>query len=153
MHGTATPTTGSAPVAAAGRFAWHLAEMVLAMYVGMAVLGGLWSVVLVAAGTSASDVLDTAPALVAVVLMFDMSVPMLAWMHYRGHPRAQLVEMAAAMGAVALLAIVLLSASAIDNTAICGVECALMVPATIAAMWPHRREYATRPLRRRQAAA
>ena len=58
--------------------------MVLAMYVGMAVLGGLWSVLLAAAGTSASDVLDTAPAVVAVVLMFDMSVPMLAWMHYAG---------------------------------------------------------------------
>ena len=149
MDGMTKPTTGSAPVASAGRFAWHVGEMMLAMYVGMAVLGGLWSVVLAAAGTSASDVLDTAPALVAIVLMFDMSVPMLAWMHYRGHPRAQLVEMAAAMGAVALVAIVLLSVSAIDNAGVCGVECALMVPATIAAMWPHRREYGMRGSRRR----
>ena len=50
--------------------------------------------------------------------------------------------MAAAMGAVALVAIVLLSVSAIDNAAVCSVNCALM--ATIAAMWPHRREYAMR---------
>lgn len=70
-----------------------------------------------------------------------MTVPMLAWMRHRGHSRAQMAEMAAAMGAVALLALVLLATSAIDGAAICGVECMLMVPAMLAVMWPRRHEY------------
>ena len=52
--------------------------------------------------------------------MFDMSVPMLAWMHYRASACPASRD-GAAMGAVALVAIVLLSVSAIDNAAVCGV--------------------------------
>ena len=139
-------TLGSArsSVAGAGSFAWHLGEMVLAMMVGMMVLGGMWSGVLAVAGSSPEAVLDSAPALVAVVLMLNMTVPMIAWMHYRGHSRGELASMASVMGGVGLVAVIALWTSAISSQAICGLECGLMIPAMIAAMWPHRREYGMR---------
>jgi hypothetical protein len=74
--------------------------------------------------------------------MVNMTVPMVLWMRQRGHSRARIVEMAAAMLAVGLVAVVCLWASVIESTAICGLECALMVPAMIGVMSLRRGEYA-----------
>jgi hypothetical protein len=48
-------------------------------------------------------------------------------MRHRGHPRAEIAEMAGAMGFVALTALVLLWTSAIEAIGICGIECAVML--------------------------
>jgi hypothetical protein len=97
--------------------------------------------VLAAVGTSSKELLDSAPALVAVGLIFDMTVPMALWMRHRGHPRADIAEMAGAMVFVALIALVLLWTSAIEAIGICGIECALMLPAMLLVMLHHRRGY------------
>jgi hypothetical protein len=125
-----------------GRFVRHLGEMMLAMFVGMAVFGALFGALLVAVGTSSDEVLETVPALVAVVLMFNMTVPMALWMRHQGHARARIAEMVGAMCAVAAVTIALLWASVIESLAICGVECALMLPAMAAVMLMRRDEYA-----------
>jgi hypothetical protein len=107
----------------------------------MAVLGAFWGLVLAAIGTSSRELLDSAPALVAVGLMFDMTMPMVLWMRHRGHAAPEIAEMAGAMGVVALIALVLLWTSAIEAVAICGIECTLMVAATVVVMLHHRRAY------------
>ena len=135
-------SSGQFPVAGKLHFARHLGEMIVAMYVGMAVLGGLWGLGLAAVGTSSKELLDSVPALVALGLMFDMTVPMVLWMRHRGHSRAEIAEMAGAMGGVAVVALVLLWTSAIEAIAICGIECGLMVPAMVVVMLRHRRAYA-----------
>jgi flagellar biosynthetic protein FliP len=134
-------SSGRLPVAGTLHFLRHFGEMIVAMFVGMAVLGAFWGLVLAAIGTSSKELLDAAPAVVALGLMFDMTVPMVLWMRHRGHARAEIAEMAGAMGFVALVALVLLWTSAIEPIGICGIECALMVPATVIVMLHHRRAY------------
>ena len=129
-------------IRSAGHFVRHFGEMLLAMFVGMAVFGAVFSGILLAAGTNFEEALEAAPVLIALVLMFNMSTPMVLWMRHRGHPRARTAEMAAAMLAVGLTACVLLWASVIESTAICGVECGLMIAAMISVMLLHSREYA-----------
>jgi uncharacterized RDD family membrane protein YckC len=84
--------------------------------------------------------------------MFNMTVPMVLWMRHRGHSTARIVEMAGAMLAVGLIAVACLWASVIESTAICGLECALMVPAMIGVMLLRRGEYA-RPVHTHSARA
>ena len=107
----------------------HFVEMVVAMYVGMAVFGGLFSLLLIALGTSYADATETAPELIAMVLVFNMTVPVVAWMHHRGASRAEMLAMTATMFGVGLVALVLLWGGAIESTAVCGAECALMIVA------------------------
>lgn len=133
-------------------FLLHVGEMLLAMFVGMALFGSLFSAILVAAGTSYSEALEAVPELIALGLMVEMTVPMFLWMRHRGHSTTRIAEMAGAMFAVAVAAIVLLWSSVIASTAICGVECALMLPAMVAAMLVHRGEY-SRPAHRRHTEA
>jgi hypothetical protein len=132
---------------AVGQFLLHLGEMVLAMSVGMAVFGALFGGVLVAAGTSYDEALATVPELIALVLMFNMTVPMVLQMRHRGHSTARVAEMAGAMLAVGATACALLWLSLIESAAICGVECALMIPVTVTIMLLHRDEY-SRPVHR-----
>src|SRR6266511_6149298 len=77
-----------------GAFARHFGEMVLAMVLGMVVLGGLAQLGFAASGSSVSD----QPGGAQVMLMaFSMTIPMVLWMSYRGHARARSAEMAASM--------------------------------------------------------
>jgi hypothetical protein len=69
----------------------HYVEMVVAMFAGMLVLGGLREVL--GLSVSFSDRPGTAYLLMAV----DMSVGMTAWMRFRGHGWASTLEMCAAM--------------------------------------------------------
>lgn len=151
VYGTARGLTRAPAIASARHFLRHLGEMLLAMFVGMALFGALFSGILVAAGTTYDEALNTAPELIALVLIFNMTVPMVLWMRHRGHSAACVAEMAGAMLAVGATAVALLWFSAIESTAICGVECALMVPAMIAVMLLRRSEYA-RPGQAREAA-
>ena len=122
---------------AARHFAWHLGEMFLAMVVGMAALDAVSNGVLALAGAPYADVVEAAPAAAALLLMFNMTAPMLLWMRLRGHDAREVSEMSVAMVVVGATTVFLLWASMIDSAAICGVECGLMLPAMAAAMLLH----------------
>jgi hypothetical protein len=112
-------------------FLRHLIEMLIAMFAGMLVLGGITELVFAAAGSSLSD----APGSVRVMLMgFDMTVPMVAWMSYRGHPRARNAEMAASMIVPTLAAAALAAVGVLSSAAALGVQHAVMIPAMLGVM-------------------
>jgi hypothetical protein len=113
------------------RFLRHVVEMLVAMFAGMAVLGGLTQVAFAAAGGSLTD----APGSIRVLLMgLDMTVPMVAWMRYRGHPRARNAEMAASMMVPTLGAAALAAADVLSTGWALGVQHAAMIPAMVGVM-------------------
>ena len=118
-------------------FVLHLGEMFLAMIIGMAALDAVLEGILALAGTSYAVLIDDAPTTVALILMFNMTVPMLLWMRVRGHEASEVSEMGVAMIVVGAITVFLLWLSAIDAAAICGVECGLMLPGMVAAMLLH----------------
>jgi hypothetical protein len=136
-------------MSAARHFVWHLGEMFLAMVVGMAALDAVFNGILAVSGVAYADLVDAAPAAIALVLMFNMTVPMLVWMRIRGHAARDVSEMGAAMVVVGATTVFLLWLSLIDAAAICGVECGLMLPAMVAAMLLHPALRAHEDLRRR----
>jgi hypothetical protein len=153
---TSTTNAGSLRAVETGRtasdhgalhFLRHLGEMLLAMVGGMMVLGALDRGILVAAGTSAAHVRDTAPEVVAVVMAFNMSAGMAVWMRHRGHAWARIAEMAGAMFVPALAAIALFWGGVIESGAILAIEHVAMIPAMIAVMLVRRGEY-SRPVHR-----
>jgi hypothetical protein len=129
----------------ARHFVGHLGEMLLAMVVGMIVLGALDRGVLAAVGTSASHVRDAAPEVVALVMAFNMSAGMAVWMRHRGHAWARIAEMAGAMFIPAVAAIALFWGGVIESGAILALEHVAMIPAMVAVMLVHRGEY-SRPV-------
>ena len=78
-------------------FARHYAEMVIAMFLGMAVLGVPAGWALGAMGSSWSALNNDAPALMLLGMAVTMTVPMVAWMSHRGHGRRANAEMSASM--------------------------------------------------------
>src|SRR4029079_3539727 len=66
-------------------FVRHYVEMVIAMFAGMIVLGLPAEAGLRAIGSSSSDLRVDAPAVVFIGMALTMTVPMVAWMRYRGH--------------------------------------------------------------------
>jgi hypothetical protein len=78
-------------------FLRHYAEMVVAMFAGMVVLGVPAGWALSAVGSSTSELTDNAPAVMLLGMMVSMTVPMVAWMRYRGHGWRANTEMAASM--------------------------------------------------------
>lgn len=73
----------------------HLAEMLGAMVVGMGVLGIILAAALGLAGMP--TVLDDHPVVSLVAMAVEMTVPMAAWMAYRGHRWRDVAEMSASM--------------------------------------------------------
>jgi hypothetical protein len=71
--------------------------MVIAMFLGMAILGLPAGWALSAAGSSWSALNDDAPALMFLAMATTMTVPMVAWMRYRGHGWRANTEMSASM--------------------------------------------------------
>src|SRR5918992_5120766 len=90
-------------------FIRHYVEMLAAMFAGMFVLGAPALLALGAAGVSPAELRSDAPALLLLGMGISMTVPMVAWMRYRGHGWPASNEMAAAMliptaGVIAFLA-------------------------------------------------
>ena len=112
-------------------FALHLAEMLLVMLLGMLVLGGAAEGALRLNGGGPSDI---PAALHAAVMAAEMTVPMVLWMRYRGHPVRHNVEMAASMVAPTALVIALHWLSAIPSGSVLLVQHAVMIPAMVAVM-------------------
>jgi uncharacterized membrane protein YhaH (DUF805 family) len=119
-------------------FARHFGEMVLAMLLGMVLLGGLAELLFAAFGSSLSDQSGGAE----VMLMgLNMTVPMVIWMSYRGHAVARNAEMAMSMIVPSVAAAVLAWAGVLESAAALGVQHAIMIPAMLAVMLWRYEEY------------
>ena len=116
------------------RFLLHYVEMVVAMLVGMAVLGGLSAVLL--------DLPDET-AVTLTEMAIAMTVPMIVWMRFRGHSWRATNEMAAAMIIPAAGTLVLFGAGiATDLGALMTIEhTAMFIGMFVAMLWRHE-EYA-----------
>jgi len=119
------------------RFALHYGEMVVVMLAGMAVFALLESPFF-----SFGDLLSDAPAAGLGVMSLNMTVPMVAWMRFRGHGWAASAEMAASMIVPTLLALALLAAGVVtDGHDLMGIQHTLMFPAMLGVMLLRRDEY------------
>jgi hypothetical protein len=130
------------PRSPAFTFARHYVEMVVAMFLGMFVLGGIGAVLLGLAGVDTGDWHADAPALMLLSMAVTMSVPMVAWMRHRGHGWAPCWEMTASMllptfGAIALLALALVE----DGGTLMLIQHVVMFPAMFGVMLLRRDEY------------
>jgi hypothetical protein len=139
----ATPTFNEGavgPVAPSKRaFARHFAEMVLAMFIGMGVFAGLAELALSASGSSFSAL----PGELRILLMgLSMTVPMTAWMAYRGHAGARNAEMAASMMTPTVLVAGLVWGGTLGIESGLGVQHAIMVPAMLGVMLWRYADYA-----------
>jgi hypothetical protein len=79
-------------VARTGYFVWHLLEMCLAMCIG-----GVSLIVLFFVGAAKigyPDLLERFPEVAVLVIGFILSLPMIAWMRFRGHEWRPTLEMA-----------------------------------------------------------
>src|SRR3954452_75684 len=107
-------------------FLRHYIEMVIVMFVGM-------GVVMAVAGMPSDDT-------VALLYMgASMTVPMVAWMLFRGHAWGPSLEMGAAMLGPTAVAMAL--AGTVDYGLLMGVEHVAMLLAMLGAMLHRRDEY------------
>jgi hypothetical protein len=114
-------------------FIRHYVEMLIAMFVGMGVFAG-------AAAAAGFEVEGT--ELLLLWMAFTMSVPMVAWMRYRGHGWTPALEMTAAMFIPSFAAVGLLGAGLVeDEGALLGIQHAAMFPAMLVSMLLRRDEY------------
>jgi hypothetical protein len=136
---TATPAVQHRPLR---RFGRHYAEMLIAMFLGMAVLGLPVLAALGAAGVTSAELHHDAPAALLIVMATLMTVPMVAWMRYRGHGWAASNEMAAAMFVPTFAAIALLATGVAGGTeTLLTIQHAAMLPAMLVAMLFRLDEY------------
>ena len=117
-------------------FARHYAEMLIAMFAGMFVLGAAASLVF-----DLDAWHEDAPALLLLGMAFTMTAPMVAWMRYRGHGWAPCADMTVAMFGPSLLAIALGAFAGLDVGGQMAVQHVLMFPAMLVAMLLRRDEY------------
>jgi hypothetical protein len=124
-------------------FARHYVEMVIAMFVGMAVLGVPAGWALSAMGSSWSALNDDAPALMFLAMATTMTVPMVAWMRYRGHGWRANTEMSASMFLPTFAVIGVLGSGVLtDIGVLLVIEHVAMLLAMLAAMLLRPEEYA-----------
>ena len=122
-------------------FIRHYIEMVVVMFAGMIVLGLPAEAALRPLGTSTSRLGDTAPAVVFLGMAAAMTIPMVAWMRYRGHRWQPTLEMAASMVIPTLAAIALLAAGVLGFGALLGLEHVAMLLGMLVAMLLRVDEY------------
>jgi hypothetical protein len=123
-------------------FIRHYVEMVVAMFLGMAILALPARGVLGAAGTSWSELGTEAMFLGMAV---EMTLPMVAWMRYRGHAWRPCLEMSAAMFVPTFAAIGLFAAGVAGEGVLMGAEHVAMLLAMLAAMLLRPAEYTHGP--------
>ena len=128
--------------APAMHFARHYIEMVAAMFAGMLVLGMPLTALLEAGGVNVSAWDTEARELMLLGMAFTMSVPMAAWMRFRGHGWAPVYEMTAAMFVPSVAAIALLWAGTVeDSGTLMAIQHAGMFPSMLAVMLLRLSEY------------
>ena len=119
----------------------HYIEMVVVMFAGMLVLGLPGEAALKALGSGTSELRDDAPAVVFLGMAATMTIPMVAWMRYRGHRWQPTLEMAASMIVPTLGAIALLAAGVLGFGALIGLEHVAMLLGMLVAMLLRIDEY------------
>ena len=93
-----TAVSGSEPGPQLKRFSRHVIEMTVAMMLGMCVLGMTFRAIHLAVfGTGFDAAWHEHTELAVFAMTFNMTLPMLALMRYRGHGWERCAEMAAAM--------------------------------------------------------
>jgi hypothetical protein len=136
------PGSGEPRHSPARTFVRHYVEMVVAMLLGMFVLGAALAVPLELAGVDVSNWDTEEPELLLLGMAFTMTVPMVAWMRHRGHAWARCWEMTAAMFVPGLAVIGLLWADVETNAhTLMGIEHSVMFPAMLGVMLLRRSEY------------
>lgn len=120
----------------------HFVQMILAMVVGMAVLGVPFRAILGALGYSWDEAVIRFTEIVCVVMTFNMAVGMVAWMRFRGHGWRASAEMTAAMYAATAITLAMFWLHIISVDPLIGVMHVLMVLAMLFAMLYRRDEYA-----------
>jgi hypothetical protein len=123
------------------RFIRHYAEMVIAMFAGMLLLGIPGEAALQLAGYGSAELQADAPALALLAMATIMTIPMVAWMRRMGHGWRPCNEMAASMFLPTFAVIALMGAGALDFMGAMGLEHVLMLPAMLVAMLARREEY------------
>lgn len=130
------------PQATKRRFARHFLEMLVVMMVGMCVFGAAFRglhVLLFGNGVAAAW--RDHVVLAASAMAFNMTVPMVLWMRYRGHSWERGGEMATVMNAPLPPLLVLYGLGAIQASGVLGLQMMLMLPAMLGAMLYRREEY------------
>ena len=122
-------------------FIRHYIEMVVVMFAGMLVLGLPAEAALQAVGSGTSELSHDAPAVVFLGMAATMTIPMVAWMRYRGHRWQPTLEMAASMIVPTLAAIALLAAGVLGFDALLGLEHVAMLLGMLGAMLLRLDEY------------
>jgi hypothetical protein len=121
-------------------FIRHYLEMVAAMFLGMGVLFAPALLALGAAGVSSDELHSDAPALMLLGMGITMTVPMVAWMRYRGHSWRASNEMAASM-MIPTAGVIALLGAGLDFGTLMMIEHVVMLPAMLVAMLLRRDEY------------
>jgi hypothetical protein len=96
-------------------FVRHYTEMVVAMFLGMIVLGVPAGWALSAVGSSWSELNTDAPSLMLLGMAVTMTVPMVGWMRHRGHDWRANTEMSASMLVPTFAAMALLETSVVGD--------------------------------------
>lgn len=127
-------------------FLRHFFDMVVVMMVGMVALGAAFGAFhRVVFGAGFASAWRDHVGLAAVAMAFNMTVPMVLWMRYRGHGRQRAGEMALAMNLPLLPAFVLYAFDAIPARGVLGMQMMLMIPAMLAVMVYRKEEYGASP--------
>jgi hypothetical protein len=124
------------------QFVRHYTEMVAAMFLGMFALGMPLAALLGIVGVDVSDWQTDARELLLLGMAFTMSVPMAAWMRYRGHGWAPVWEMTGSMFVPSFVAIGLLWVGSVEDTgALLFIQHVGMFPSMLAVMLLRLDEY------------
>ena len=127
----------------------HYVEMVIAMFVGMAVLGFPAGWALGAMGVDWHALTDDEPALMFLGMATTMTVPMVGWMLYRGHGWRANTEMSASMFVPTFAVIGLLWTDVLTHIGVLmTIEHVAMLAAMAGAMLLRPAEYAHHDARR-----
>ena len=123
-------------------FVRHYLEMVVAMFVGMFALGMPLAALAAAVGIDVSAWQTDARELLLLSMAVTMSVPMAAWMRYRGHGWAPVWEMTASMFVPSFAAIAVLWGGVVeDSEALLLIQHVGMLPSMLAVMLFRLDEY------------
>jgi hypothetical protein len=116
--------------------------MLVVMMLGMCVLGAAFGAFHeLAFGSGFAAAWRDHVALAGFAMGFNMTVPMVLWMRYRGHSWERGGEMAIAMNVPVLPLLVLYAFDAIPSEAVLGLQMMLMLPAMLGVMLYRKEEY------------
>ena len=126
------------PTHSTRRFFLHYVEMVAAMFIGMFALSKPADWLFSALGASTSS---QHPAMMLFSMGVTMTVPMIAWMRFRGHAWRPTNEMAASMLIPTVAAMALAATGVMHGGPLMGIEHVAMLAGMLVAMLLRREEY------------